>query len=62
MVRTWEDAWAEFIPFLDFAVELRRLVYTTNSILKKQPSMADSANTTFLALRIEGGSEFTTVE
>jgi putative transposase len=32
MVRTWEDAWGEFIPFLDFPVELRRLVYTTNSI------------------------------
>jgi putative transposase len=32
MVKTWEDAWGEFIPFLDFPVELRRLVYTTNSI------------------------------
>jgi putative transposase len=32
MVKTWEDAWSEFIPFLDFPVELRRLVYTTNSI------------------------------
>lgn len=32
MIRTWESAWAEFVPFLDFPVELRKLVYTTNAI------------------------------
>jgi putative transposase len=32
MVKTWETAWDDFVPFLDFPIELRRLVYTTNSI------------------------------
>ena len=32
MIATWESAWGEFVPFLDFPIELRRLVYTTNSI------------------------------
>ena len=32
MIDTWRRAWNEFIPFLDFPVELRRIVYTTNAI------------------------------
>src|SRR4029453_5299323 len=32
MIATWENAWSEFVPFLEFPVELRRLVYTTNAI------------------------------
>ena len=32
MIRSWETAWNEFVPFLEFPVELRRIVYTTNSI------------------------------
>ncbi|MGH3853511.1 MAG: IS256 family transposase [Pseudonocardiaceae bacterium] len=28
----WRRAWNEFIPFLDYPVELRRVVYTTNAI------------------------------
>src|SRR5215510_3009694 len=32
MIATWESAWPEFVPFLEFPVELRRLVYTTNAI------------------------------
>jgi transposase-like protein len=32
MIDTWRRAWAEFVPFLDFAVELRKIVYTTNAI------------------------------
>jgi putative transposase len=31
-VDVWKLAWDEFIPFLDFPVELRRIVYTTNAI------------------------------
>jgi len=31
-VRVWRDAWERFIPFLEFAPELRRIIYTTNSI------------------------------
>jgi transposase-like protein len=32
MIATWESAWNDFVPFLDFPVELRQIVYTTNSI------------------------------
>ena len=32
MIRTWEQSWAEFVPFLEFPAELRTLVYTTNAI------------------------------
>lgn len=32
MVALWETSWEEFIPFLDFPPEIRKLVYTTNAI------------------------------
>jgi transposase-like protein len=32
MIRSWENSWDEFVPFLDFPPELRRVVYTTNAI------------------------------
>jgi putative transposase len=31
-VDVWRNAWAEFIPFLDYPAELRKIVYTTNAI------------------------------
>ena len=32
IVKLWESAWAEFVPFLAFAAEIRTVIYTTNSI------------------------------
>ncbi len=32
MVKAWRDAWEDFIPFLEFPAELRRIVYSTNAI------------------------------
>jgi transposase-like protein len=32
MIAGWENAWDEFVPFLEFPAELRKIVYTTNSI------------------------------
>ena len=32
MIRLWRNAWAEFIPFLDYDVEIRRVLYSTNAI------------------------------
>jgi transposase-like protein len=32
MIDTWRRAWGEFIPFLAFPVELRKIVYTTNAV------------------------------
>src|SRR6478736_337263 len=33
MVATWERAWDDFVPFLDFPIELRTIVYTTDEIV-----------------------------
>jgi putative transposase len=32
MIKSWETNWAEFVPFLEFPAELRKIVYTTNAI------------------------------
>jgi putative transposase len=32
MIATWHKSWPEFVPFLEFPVELRTVVYTTNAI------------------------------
>jgi transposase-like protein len=32
IVKLWENAWAEFVPFLQFDTEIRRVVCTTNAI------------------------------
>ena len=31
-MRLWENAWPEFVPFLQFDKEIRRIVCTTNAI------------------------------
>ena len=28
----WDSAWAEFVPFLDYSPEIRRVIYSTNAI------------------------------
>jgi len=30
IVKLWENAWAEFVPFLAFDPEIRSIIYTTN--------------------------------
>ena len=32
VVRLWNNAWAEFIPFLDYDVEIRKVICSTNAI------------------------------
>lgn len=32
IVRLWENAWAEFVPFLSFEPAVREVIYTTNAI------------------------------
>ncbi|MFC4563294.1 IS256 family transposase [Nocardiopsis mangrovi] len=32
IVRLWENAWAEMVPFLSFDVEIRRIICTTNAV------------------------------
>ncbi len=35
MIRAWRNSWDEFTPFLEFPAELRRVVYTTDAIVKQ---------------------------
>jgi len=32
MIQAWQSVWQEFMPFLEFPVELRKVVYATNAI------------------------------
>lgn len=32
MIKLWQSSWPEFVPFLDFPVEVRKIIYTTNAI------------------------------
>ena len=32
IVRLWENAWAEFTPFLDYSPEIRKVIYSTNAV------------------------------
>jgi transposase-like protein len=32
MIRLWQNAWAEFIPFLDYDIEIRGVICSTNAI------------------------------
>ena len=32
IVRVWTNAWAEFVPFLAFPPQIRKVIYTTNTI------------------------------
>jgi putative transposase len=32
MVRLWRNAWEEFTSFLDYDVEIRKMIYSTNAI------------------------------
>ena len=37
----WSNAWAEFVPFLDYSPEIRRVIYSTDEIVN--PLAADPA-------------------
>lgn len=32
IIRLWETNWSEFVPFLDYSPEIRRVLYSTNAI------------------------------
>ena len=32
IVRLWENAWSEFVPFLDYDVEIRKVICSTNAV------------------------------
>ncbi|EFG74463.1 hypothetical protein HMPREF0591_5629, partial [Mycobacterium parascrofulaceum ATCC BAA-614] len=34
VIRLWDNAWNEFIPFLDYDVEIRRVICSTDEVVK----------------------------
>ena len=40
-VRVWRDAWERFIPFLEFPPAVRKIIYTTDEIVKIVPGVAE---------------------
>lgn len=48
MIKSWRSSWDEFVPFLEFPVEVRKLIYTTNAI--------ESLNARFRAATRQRGS------
>lgn len=32
IIRLWDNAWSEFVPFLDYDIEIRRVICSTNAI------------------------------
>ena len=32
IIRLWENAWSEFVPFLDYPAEIRKVIYSTNAV------------------------------
>ncbi len=48
LIASWRASWDEFVPFLEFPVEVRKLIYTTNAI--------ESLNARFRAATRQRGS------
>ena len=40
IIRLWENAWAEFVPFLQFDREIRTVICTTNARSRSTPGSA----------------------
>src|SRR5206468_8312611 len=32
LIKLWQNAWAEFVPFLSYSPEIRKVIYSTNAI------------------------------
>jgi putative transposase len=45
IIRLWENAWAEFVPFLGFDVEIRKIICTTNAIESINSRLRRAVNT-----------------
>jgi putative transposase len=44
IVKLWENAWAEFVPFLSFDPEIRTVIYTTDEIVNPSRSASVAAS------------------
>jgi transposase-like protein len=51
MIAMWERSWPEFVPFLDFPLEIRKLIYTTDENVNR-PTTEDGCSGLFLVLSV----------
>jgi hypothetical protein len=51
IIRLWENAWAEFVPFLRFDREIRTVICTTNAMVILSPFWISPGHEGFLRLR-----------
>ena len=58
-IAVWERAWERFTPFLEFPPDLRKVIYTTNTIesLNFQGAECRGACTGQVAIGVSGGVE-----
>lgn len=40
----WASAWSEFVPFLDYSPEIRRVIYSTDEIVKESTEVSAVAS------------------
>jgi len=45
MIRLWRNAWTEFVPFLDYDVEIRKVICSTNARVVERPLPARGTST-----------------
>ena len=38
LIRLWRNSWEEFVPFLDYQPEVRKLIYTTTGLSRSTPA------------------------
>jgi putative transposase len=48
VVRLWDNAWSEFIPFLDYDIEIRRVICSTDEIVKSGTTARGCSALSFL--------------
>ncbi len=44
IIRLWQNAWAEFVPFLAYSPEIRKVIYSTDEIVKRGPLVVSVAS------------------
>jgi transposase-like protein len=41
MIKLWRNAWEEFMPFLDYDIEIRKIICSTNAIWRSTPGIGE---------------------
>ena len=52
IIRLWENAWVEFVPFLDYSPEIRKVIYSTDVIVNRFSEVCGVASARSLLRRL----------